>query len=213
MNVFKNKIIAESYDNFYTTELGKQIDAIEKGMISELIENIPKTEMLELGCGTGHWTEYFLKQNFKIIAIDTSEPMLDIALKKNLKAKFINGNSENLPFADNSYSVISSITMIEFVENQDTVFSEIYRVLKPKGWFILGSLNAKSILAKNKNNDESFRNALFLTPNELERKLDFFGETKMKFGVYLDSDYKILDNTENKNNIEPVFIATIVQKR
>ncbi len=213
MNIFEDKIVAKSYDDFYNTELGKRIDVIEKSMISELIKNIPKGEMLELGCGTGHWTEYFLQQNYEILAIDTSEPMLEIAIKKNLKAKFINKNSENLPFADNSYSVISSITMIEFVENKDKVFSEIYRILKPNGWFILGSLNANSILAKNKNNDKTFKNAIFLTPKELEQKLDFFGEIKMKFGVYLDSDYKLLDNTENKNNIEPVFIATIVQKR
>lgn len=212
MNVFENKEIALKYDGYYQTEFGKEIDKIEKNIVLNLIKEIPRDKMLELGCGTGHWSDFFVDQGFEFIGIDSSETMLNIAIANNGNLEFLYADSENLPFKEQSFSVISSITMLEFVNNQDEVLNEIYRVLKPNGWLILGCLNADSVLAKNKGTDETFKNAKFLSQSELIAKLQKFGNPKLDSGVYLSQDYQIFDNSEHKSLYNPVFLAAIVQK-
>jgi len=57
MNVFIKEEIADDYDAYYQTPAGKEIDAIEEKLIADALQKVPKGKMLELGCGTGHWTE------------------------------------------------------------------------------------------------------------------------------------------------------------
>ena len=213
MNPFINSKIANSYDAYYNTDFGKKVDQIEKDIIKALMPGITPEPILELGCGTGHWTEFFLKEGFDVTALDISEAMLVLAKAKGLNANLILGDTEKLPFSDESFSVVASITMLEFVQNQDVVLSEIYRVLKPGGYLILGCINASSILGINKESDEVFKNAKLLTYSELTQKLQLFGKAKFGFGVYLTSDFRIVDNEQEANSVEPVFMAAIVQKR
>lgn len=212
MNVFLKPDVAKEYDAYYNTEIGKKVNEIEEKLIANLIQDIPKTEMLELGCGTGHWTNIFTQKGFSVSAMDISDEMLKYAKQKNINAKFLKANSEDIPFPDNSFSNVSFITMIEFVNDQNKVFKEIYRVLKPGGYLILGCLNKHSEVGKNKENDDTFRNAKFLSKQELELKLNNFGIPKLKFGVYFSPTFEILDNKTEANQIEPAFIAAMVQK-
>ena len=82
MNVFNNPEIAGKYDNYYQTDFGKKVDEIEKNLVLSLISDIPRGVMLEVGCGTGHWTRFFIDQGFKLTGIDISESMLQIVKKK-----------------------------------------------------------------------------------------------------------------------------------
>ncbi|MFW5886969.1 MAG: class I SAM-dependent methyltransferase, partial [Bacteroidota bacterium] len=145
MNIFQKTKIAQDYDDYYLTDFGKQVDRIEKEMISGLLNEIPKGEMIDLGCGTGHWTHFFTEKGFRVKAVDASEAMLNIARNKKINADFIQADSEDLPFEDESQSLIASIAMLEFVENREKAIKEIYRILKTGGWFILGGLNADSV--------------------------------------------------------------------
>lgn len=213
MNVFLKPEIANSYDNYYQSDFGKKVNKIEQNIIGTLLKQIPKSEMLELGCGTGHWSEYFSKKGFTLTGIDISEVMLNIARNKNINAEFKYADSQNIPFKDESFKIISSITMLEFVENQDRVINEIYRVLKKGGWLVLGCLNKDSIIAKNKKNSETFKNANFLTIHEIKSKLEKFENLSYQSGLYLNADYSIANNKKDIDNIDPVFIGIIAQKK
>ena len=213
MNVFLKPEIANSYDDYYQSDFGKKVDRIEQDIIDFLIKEIPRGEMLELGCGTGHWSDYFSKKGFNVTGIDISDTMLNVAKNKKINVKFKIADSQNIPFNDESFQIISSITMLEFVDNQDKVIKEIYRVLKKGGWLILGCLNKNSIIGKNKENDETFKNANFLTISNIKSKLEKFEILLLKSGVYLKSDYTIMDDKKDNDYIEPVFIGIIAQKK
>ena len=213
MNVFLKKDVADNYDSYYQTEFGGKVDAIEKEIISELLKEIPKEKMLELGCGTGHWTEVFIDQGSKVTGIDISEAMLSIARCKNLDADLRMANSESLPFEGESFDSIASITMLEFVESQDKAIQEMFRVLKPNGHLIMGFLNADSQIGINKDKDETFKNANLLKVSEIESKFKQFNILHMKQGVYLNEDFVILDNSNKINNTPPVFIGALFQKQ
>jgi ubiquinone/menaquinone biosynthesis C-methylase UbiE len=212
MNVFTKPTIANRYDDYYQTDFGKKIDEIEQNVVSDLIKDVPRGQMIELGCGTGHWSEYFAGQGFNVTGTDNSEAMLKLARKKNLNAGFLQADAQDLPFPNESFPAVSSVTMLEFVDNRDKVFQEIYRILEPEGWLILGCLNAGSVLGENKEQDEVFKNAQFMNTDELRNKLQLFGKPEFNFGVYLTPDLHISDNTNDKKNNEPAFIAAIVQK-
>jgi len=212
MNVFLNEEIAESYDQYYLSEFGQKVDRIEKNLLQKHLIKIPRKPMLELGCGTGYWTEFFVEQGFKLTASDISEAMLSVARKKHLQAEFVKFDSQNIPFDTESFSVIASITMLEFVHDSEQVLLEIYRVLKPQGWLILACLNSLSEIGKNKEHDETFRKAKLYKPQEFKEKLEVFGKAEIDFGVYLSQELELLDGKPEQFTVEPAFMLGIVQK-
>ncbi len=213
MNIFQKARIAEEYDDYYLTDFGKQVDHIEKEMISTLLKDISRGEMIDLGCGTGHWTEFFVDEGFKVKGVDTSEAMLNIARNKKINADFQQADSQDLPFEDESQHFVASIAMLEFVENQQKAIDEIYRILKKGGRFILGALNASSVPGRNRENDKVFKHAKFWEKHEIDSMFSRFEMLKMKEGVYMDENFSIRDQETDKTGIEPVFIAALFQKK
>lgn len=212
MNVFIKPEIANTYDNYYETEAGKLVDEIEERLIRETLEQIPTGKMLELGCGTGHWTKLFVERGFDVIATDISDAMLKHALIKDIDAEILKADSENLLFKDESFDAVASVTMMEFVNNKNKVLDEVNRVLKPGGWFLLGCLNANSVLGKNAINDPVFKDANFFTPESLNEKLSRFGEVKITSGVHLAPDFQLADGSDDEANHEAAFMVALVQK-
>jgi ubiquinone/menaquinone biosynthesis C-methylase UbiE len=214
MNIFCDDIVAQEYDQFYESEKGKAVDRIEKSVVRQLLRSIPvRGNMLELGCGTGHWTKFFCEEGFRVTAIDTSEAMLSEAQKKNIGcATFLRADAAALPFVDESFSVVASITMLEFVEDIHEIFNETDRVLKRDGYLLFGWLNALSELGKKKNSDKIYRHARFYTPDEIRQYLSYFGDPIMQFGVHYSPFFDLLDETDKQDAVHPAFIATLVQK-
>ena len=68
------------YDNIYSNKnYKKEFDFILK----YLKRFSPKSKtILDLGCGTGSYTQFFAKKNYQITGVDISKSMIDIAKKK-----------------------------------------------------------------------------------------------------------------------------------
>ena len=212
-NVFLTPDVASEYDTYYQTEIGKTVDKIEKEIVSAHLSNLPKTNWLELGCGTGHWTKFYNENGMQIIAVDNSEAMLKIARSKNMKnVQFLNADTTRLPFPDTRFSGIISITMLEFVDDLEKALNETDRVLQPGGTLVLGCLNAHSEQWKNKNNDPVLQHAHFFTPEEIKKMLARFGNPRISAGVYFSPNFEILDGTEKQSTFAPAFFAASVQK-
>ncbi len=103
----------------------------------------PKT-ILDIATGTGDLAINLLKTNAeKIIGLDLSPGMLEIATKKVTANKLQNtiemvlGDSENLPFPDNTFDAITVAFGIRNFENLELGLAEILRVLKPNGIFVI----------------------------------------------------------------------------
>ncbi len=98
--------------------------------------------ILELGCGNGMlWKKNSEKinNNCTITLTDISEGMLksakDMLKDVNHNFKFKVMDIQNIPYPDNSFDVIIARHMLYHVPDLDKAFSEIKRVLKPKGTF------------------------------------------------------------------------------
>ncbi|WP_368490263.1 methyltransferase domain-containing protein [Clostridium sp. BJN0013] len=105
--------------------------------------NLPdKVSILELGCGDGRlWQKNLDKipEGWDITLTDFSPGMLEDT-KKNLmlnlkRFKFNIVDVQHIPYKNNSFDVVIANHMLYHVTNVDKALSEIYRILKPKGYF------------------------------------------------------------------------------
>ena len=100
--------------------------------------------ILDIATGTGDFAIMLAKLNpKKIIGLDLSKGMLDVGIKKvkekNLDGliEMVLGDSENLPFKDNSFDAVTVGFGVRNFENLDKGLQEVLRVLKPKGVFVI----------------------------------------------------------------------------
>lgn len=113
--------------------------------VLKLIQNKNPESILDIATGTGDLAIKFAEKTnaSKVVGLDLSEGMLSVAKKKvegktyAEKLNFIKGDSEALPFDDNSFDAITVSFGIRNFETLEKGLSEIYRVLKPQGLFII----------------------------------------------------------------------------
>lgn len=91
--------------------------------------------VLDLCTGTGDIARIIKKiyPKSRVVGVDFSEKMLEIAQKKAYGISFINADCTNLPFEDNSFDCVTICYGLRNVENRKCAIDEIYRVLKPDG--------------------------------------------------------------------------------
>ena len=136
--------ISENYDGLNRIiSFGTDIKWRKK-VLATIIEHHPES-ILDIATGTGDLAIKFAEKTSatKIIGLDLSEGMLSIARKKvadtELKyiIEFIKGDSEALPFNNNMFDAITVSFGIRNFENLEKGLSEILRVIKPNGLFII----------------------------------------------------------------------------
>jgi SAM-dependent methyltransferase len=101
----------------------------------------PGERVLDLGCGAG--TDSLVAAQMvapegHVVGIDMTREMLDKARRAAGEmgaenVEFVEGEAEQLPFADASFDVVISNGVIDLIPDKDTVFSELHRVLAPGG--------------------------------------------------------------------------------
>jgi demethylmenaquinone methyltransferase/2-methoxy-6-polyprenyl-1,4-benzoquinol methylase len=90
---------------------------------------------LDVACGTGQVAveaAKILGSAEPVTCLDPSEGMLSVA-KKKLRARFVLGRAEQLPFADNSFDFLTMGYALRHVTGLEEAFREYLRVLKPGG--------------------------------------------------------------------------------
>lgn len=208
-SIFNFNTQSSSYDDYYSTELGLAIDKSEKKCVKKFLDKITNKTILELGCGTGHWSEWISEQGFDVHGIDVAEKMLEKAESKNIpNSKFELMSMTDLKFEDESVDNIIAVTSIEFSIDLDKTFSEIKRVLKPNGYFIAAVLNSKSVIGINKKDNPTFVDANFFTLEELSLRLQTFGKPYFCNAAFLNDKFEI----DLDLKTEPAMIVGCVKK-
>jgi len=99
------------------------------------------TRFLEIGIGTGRIALPLIQAGYEFTGVDISEKMLDrlrdkAVEKPNLHLRL--ANIADLPFDDNSFDVAIAVHVLHLVPEWLQALSEVQRVLKPGGYFVLG---------------------------------------------------------------------------
>lgn len=119
----------------------------------ELLKEINLGNVLELGCGTGLYTETLQKIADNVIATDLSDEMIAFAKEKrgNLKnVVFQKADALNLEFGDEAFDSVFMANLIHIVGNAERVIQESNRVLKNGGLLIINSFAIDEMSVFNK---------------------------------------------------------------
>jgi len=135
--------ISKDYDNLNRI-ISFGIDVKWRKKVVNLVKETHPKHVLDVATGTGDLAISLVQTNAdKIIGLDISSGMLDIGKQKvkkrslEDKIELVIGDSENMPFEDNAFDAITvafGVRNFEFLENG---LSEILRVLKPNGTFVI----------------------------------------------------------------------------
>lgn len=120
------------------------IDVSWRKKVVEIIKKTNPSTILDIATGTGDLAIHLAKTNAtKIIGLDISEGMLQVGRKKievlklNNTIEMVFGDSENIPFENDSFDAITVAFGVRNFENLSKGLLEIYRVLKPGGTFVV----------------------------------------------------------------------------
>jgi len=127
----------------------------------DFLKIVPGEHILDLGCGRGNETiqaAILTGNEGKVVGLDITDAMLDAA---NSSAEgigvsnvwFIKGDIEALPFEEASFDAIMSNCVINHAKSKKKVCSEIFRVLKLNGRFVISDAVTKSPLPIEVKND------------------------------------------------------------
>ena len=154
----------------------------------KVINSIPKGKVLDLGCGLGQYTKYFIDKGFEVVSADISAEVLNRLKQTIEKANIIQLDmAKELPFEDNTFNLVFANLAIHYFDENTTqrLMKEVKRILKDGGYFI-GSVNStktfkfikdKAIKIEPNYYFESGRNARLWNKKQFNK---FFKEYEMK---------------------------------
>ncbi|PKA99276.1 demethylmenaquinone methyltransferase/2-methoxy-6-polyprenyl-1,4-benzoquinol methylase [Flavobacteriaceae bacterium MAR_2009_75] len=135
--------ISGSYDGLNRV-ISFGIDIKWRNRVVDIIKaSRPKT-ILDIATGTGDLAINLVKTGAEsIVGLDISPGMLEVGKKKiehknlNQAIEMVVGDSENLPFSENSFDAITVAFGVRNFENLEKGLAEIYRVLATGGTFVV----------------------------------------------------------------------------
>lgn len=135
--------ISKEYDGLNRV-ISFGIDVKWRKKVVAIIAKTQPGRILDIATGTGDLAINLAQTDAQeIIGLDISDGMLEVGRKKIAhkklgdKIKMTLGDSENLPFEDNSFDAITVAFGVRNFENLEKGLSEILRVLKPNGTFVI----------------------------------------------------------------------------
>jgi len=138
-------------DKYYAERYESVKDLCSAEMISRKLAvlsmldrfGIKDGKLLDAGCGSAVMVQEFLDRGFEVCGVDVSQKMIDQANKfiKNDNAHFSVGDVEALNFPAETFDVVVSIGVLDYLAEDSLAIKEFCRVLKPGGVAVLSVSN------------------------------------------------------------------------
>lgn len=110
----------------------------------------PGERALDLCCGTGDLSRALARKGAQVVGLDFSRPMIEVARRKQLaesersgvsgsrdgagcSPEFVGGDAQRIPFADNTFEIVSVGYGLRNLASWETGIEEMRRVAKPGG--------------------------------------------------------------------------------
>jgi ubiquinone/menaquinone biosynthesis C-methylase UbiE len=133
---------AAKYDLGKKESIVRDADMLAKPVL-EALTGIPSPLILDLATGTGRFPLALLKETGftgQLVAVDVSAGMLEQAAAKLAaypgRVTYLRWLEFPLPFADNSFDVVSCLEALEVMPEAEAPLAELYRILRPGGLLI-----------------------------------------------------------------------------
>jgi len=156
------------YEAWYQTPRGHWIGDREFILLQQLLKPKARTSLLDVGCGTGHFSRRFAGLGLSVTGVDPNPAVLKFAMTQGGNIRYMQGNALELPFADNSFEYTVAVTSLCFIEDPLQALREMWRVTRHT--LALGLLNRRSLLHWKKQGQGSYSGARWDTAGEVMKE-------------------------------------------
>ncbi len=95
------------------------------------------TRYLDIGCGAGMASQIAASRGAEVSGIDAADALLAIARSRVPGADFRQGDLEELPFADQTFNVVTGFNSLQYAGNPGVALNEARRVTRPDGAVVI----------------------------------------------------------------------------
>jgi SAM-dependent methyltransferase len=122
---------ADRYESWYETSHGALTGEAERRLLGALLgpEATPG-RALEVGCGTGYFTEWLDTRYRSVVGLDPAPAMLRELRRRQRTFPVVRGDAHRLPFADGVFGAVLFLTTLEFLADPDLALREAVRVAR-----------------------------------------------------------------------------------
>lgn len=124
--------IADRYD-VITAVLSYGQDARWKRTLIALAQVQPGERALDLACGTGDIAFAAAAKGARVVGLDLTHRMVQLAAQKSRAAEFVTGDMTSLPFPSQTFDLVTTGYGLRNVPDLNLAIDEIARVLRPGG--------------------------------------------------------------------------------
>jgi len=112
-------------------EIGEGVSRPLYEVVLRKIEVGPATTMLDMGCGAGAFCALAARRGARVSGMDASATLIAIAQQRVPQGDFRVGEIEDLPYADNSFDVVTAFNSIQYAATPLGALKEARRVACP----------------------------------------------------------------------------------
>ena len=137
-NIYDNETFFDGYKQIRENE-GNANNIFEEPALFSLMPDLKDKTVLDLGCGFGGHCLHFIREGAKkVVGIDISEKMLDIAKAENNNSNitYLNMPMENITELNEKFDVVVSSLALHYVEDYAALVHNIYALLNENGVFV-----------------------------------------------------------------------------
>jgi ubiquinone/menaquinone biosynthesis C-methylase UbiE len=147
--------------------------------------------VLDIACGTGYGLGILKRSAVSVTGVDLDfDAIRQAKVESGVNARVLLGSGLSLPFADETFEIITSFETLEHLHERSAFLAELERVLVAGGLLILSTPNANYTTPTNGKPHNPFH-VFEYTPEELMRELEPRFLIKQFLGQSLDPAIKI----------------------
>lgn len=181
-SLFDFEPLAREYDRWYDTPAGQAHDRVQEDDVRRLLRPASAGQtLLDVGCGTGHWSAFFAEMGYQVTGVDVSRAMIEVARSAVPQCTFQVADAHELPCDDGVFDVVASMATLEFLPDQAAAIREMARCARKHGHLLVGTLNRLAPLNQHRiaKGKPPYSAAHLLSPNELRSLLSPSGRVRM----------------------------------
>lgn len=140
-NIYDNEIFFEGYKKIRDNKINAN-NLFEIPALFSMLPDLKNKRVLDLGCGE-HCKRFIEGGAKKVVGIDISEKMLEVARNENSDPNiiYINMPMEKIAELNEQFDIVVSSLAFHYVEDFEGVVSDIYNMLDTEGIFLYSQEN------------------------------------------------------------------------